>query len=142
MVNSDKYGFPRGKPKLRQKSFYGFQTGDIIRADIPKGKYTGIHTGRISVRSRGSFKLKTSTQTFDVNHKYCKHLQKSDGYNYSFGELVKQKIKAGKQIVNELITPNQLSLFDVSNFAVEVEKTKTKRTRKFKGGEGEQLSLF
>ncbi len=141
MVNSDKYGFPRGKPKLRQKSFYGFQTGDILKANVPKGKYAGIHTGRISVRSRGSFQLKTSTQTFDVNHKYCHHLHKYNGYSYSFGELIKQKIKVTKQI-NELIIPTQLSLFDVGNFSVEVKKTKTKRTRRFKGNDGEQLSLF
>ncbi|NEP80518.1 MAG: hypothetical protein F6K39_21510 [Okeania sp. SIO3B3] len=93
MVNSDKYGFLRGQPKLRQKSFYSFMTGDIVKADIPKGKYAGTHTGRIATRRTGSFKLKTSTQTFDVNHKYCRHIHKSDGFSYSFGELVKYKVK-------------------------------------------------
>ena len=89
MVNSDKYGFPRGKPKLRQKSVFGFQTGDMLKTVIPKGKYSGTHTGRIAVRKKGNFKLKTSTQTFDVNYKYCRHVHKSDGFSYSFGELVK-----------------------------------------------------
>ncbi len=57
MVNSDKYGFPRGQPKLRQKVHFGFQTGDIVKADIPQGKYLGTHTGRIAVRKTGNFKL-------------------------------------------------------------------------------------
>lgn len=87
MVASDKFGFPRGVPKLRQKSFFGFQTGDIVKAVVSKGKYAGTHTGRIAVRKKGNFKLKTSTQTFDVNHKYCRYLHKSDGFDYGFGEL-------------------------------------------------------
>ncbi|MGB3512813.1 MAG: RNA-guided endonuclease IscB [Microcoleaceae cyanobacterium] len=147
MVNSDKYGFPRGQPKLRQKSFYSFMTGDIVKADIPQGKYAGTHTGRIATRRTGSFKLKTSTQTFDVNHKYCRHIHKSDGFSYSFGELVKQKVKVVKQSTNQLITPTQLNLFDTTEFSVvganghsPLHKTKSKRTRKFKGTDGEQLS--
>ncbi len=83
-----------------------------------------------------------STQTFDVNHKYCRHVYKSDGFSYSFGELVKQKVKVVKQLTNQLITPTQLNLFDTTEFSVEVNKTKSKRTRKFKGTDGEQLSLF
>ncbi|MDY7007193.1 MAG: RNA-guided endonuclease IscB [Cyanobacteriota bacterium] len=148
MVNSDKYGFPRGKPKLRQKVHFGFQTGDIVKADIPKGKYIGTHTGRIAVRKTGNFKLKTSTQTFDVNHKYCRYVHKSDGFSYGFGELVKQKVKIIKQ-TNQPINPTQLNLFDTTEFSVvggdghsSLHKTKSKRTRKFKGTDGEQLSLF
>ena len=40
-----------------QKSFMGFQTGDIVRAKIPQRKYEGIHTGRIAIRFRPSFRL-------------------------------------------------------------------------------------
>ena len=142
MVNSDKYGFPRGTPKLRQKSFFGFQTGDMVKAVIPKGKYAGTHTGRIAVRKKGNFKLKTSTKTFDVNHKYCQHNHKSDGFSYGFGELVNQKVKVVKPIINQLINPTQLNLFDTTQFSTQANQTKTKRTRKSKGTEGEQLSLF
>jgi hypothetical protein len=35
MVNSDKYGIRRGAPKLRQKSCFGFQTGDMVKAVVP-----------------------------------------------------------------------------------------------------------
>ena len=142
MANSDKYGFPRGTPKLRQKSFFGFQTGDMVKAVVPKGKYTGTHTGRIAVRKKGNFKIKTSIKTFDVNHKYCKHTHKSDGFAYSFGELVKQKVKAVKPLTNQLINPTQLNLFDTSEFSAQINQAKTKRTRKSKGTDGEQLNLF
>ncbi|MGB3514274.1 MAG: RNA-guided endonuclease IscB, partial [Microcoleaceae cyanobacterium] len=141
MVNSDKYGFPRGEPKLKQKSFFGFQTGDMVKAVVPKGKYTGTHTGRIAVRKKGNFKIKTSSQTFDVNHKYCQHLHKSDSFAYSFGELVKQKLKVFKPIINQPITPTQLNLFDITEFSTQTIQTKAKRTRKIKGTEGEQLSF-
>lgn len=43
MVKPDKFGFPRTSPKLRQKIFYGFMTGDIVKAVVTKGKNTGAH---------------------------------------------------------------------------------------------------
>jgi hypothetical protein len=89
MSNVDKYGFTYGTPKLRQKIFYGFQTGDIVKADVLKGKYKGIHTGRIAVRSRKSFKFTCLKRkmVFDVNPDYCKVIQRSDGYNYNLKKL-------------------------------------------------------
>ncbi len=51
---TDKSGFPtRHAP--RAKVFRGFQTGDIVRADIPNGKHRGTHVGRITIRHRPSF---------------------------------------------------------------------------------------
>src|SRR5690606_19179952 len=39
---TDRHGFPiRHAP--RRKYFMGFKTGDVVRADIPKGKYKGKH---------------------------------------------------------------------------------------------------
>jgi len=76
---TDKYGFPiKHAPKA--KSFMGFQTGDIVKAAIPKGKYEGTHSGRIAIRFRPSFKL----NGFDVNPKYLRISQKADGYAYEF----------------------------------------------------------
>ena len=50
----DRYGFPRAvAPKA--KSFQGFQTGDIVKATIPQGKFAGNYTGRIAIRFRPSF---------------------------------------------------------------------------------------
>lgn len=76
---TDKYGFPiRHAPK--QKKFMGFQTGDIVEANVPRGKYAGHHTGRIAIRHRPSFRL----NGFDVHPKYLKLVHRADGYVYSF----------------------------------------------------------
>ncbi len=75
---TDKYGFPRVH-RTRNTSFMGFETGDIVQADIPKGKFAGRHVGRLSaVRQRPSFTL----NGFDVHPKYLKRIYRSDGFNY------------------------------------------------------------
>ena len=77
MCRPDKYGFPRTKAK-QGRVHYGFQTGDIVLATIPEGKYTGVHIGRVAVRNRPSFRL----NDFDVHPKYLKVLHHADGYSY------------------------------------------------------------
>ncbi len=77
MCGTDKYGFPI-RHRTRLKTFMGFQTGDFVEADIPSGKYAGIHVGRISIRQRPSFKL----NSFDVHPKYLKVIHRQDGYDY------------------------------------------------------------
>lgn len=77
----DKYGFPKAHaPKA--KYFQGFQTGDMIRADIPSGKFAGSYTGRIAIRFRPSFVLQLLNRKFDVHPKYLKTIHRSDGYEY------------------------------------------------------------
>ena len=83
-VNPNKFGFPRSH-KSQEKVFFGFKTGDIVKALITKGKYAGNYIGRIAVRKTGNFKINVAgVKPFDVNHKYCKTVHKSDGYQYSF----------------------------------------------------------
>jgi 5-methylcytosine-specific restriction endonuclease McrA len=85
--NNDKYGFPKGSPK-QGKVFYGFQTGDIVRAVVPNGKYAGTYIGRIAARMTGNFKFYRKNGTrFDVSYKYCKAVHRMDGYSYQRGEL-------------------------------------------------------
>ncbi len=79
MCRVNKYGFPRTKPK-QCKRVHGFQTGDIVRAVVPKGKYAGVHFGRVAVRTRGNFRV----NKIDMNWKYCQLIQGADGYEYSF----------------------------------------------------------
>lgn len=79
MCQTDPFGFPKHH-RQGNKHFLGFQTGDMVYADIPRGKYTGEHVGRITIRSRPSFIL----NGFDVHPKYCRILQKGDGYGYRF----------------------------------------------------------
>jgi hypothetical protein len=78
---TDPYGFPiRHAP--RAKKFLGFQTGDMVEANVPKGKYAGRHIGRIAIRYRPSFKL----NGFDVHPKYLRMVYRADGYEYDFGK--------------------------------------------------------
>jgi len=64
---------------------YGYRTGDIAKATVPTGKYKGITTGRVAIRSSGSFTIGDT-----VTH--YRHLEKlfcSDGYQYQTTQLAK-----------------------------------------------------
>jgi len=77
----NKYGFPIAHAPSA-KSYVGFQTGDIVKAVIPKGKYKGIHTGRVAIRYRPSFSL----NGFDAHPRYLSIIHRADGYSYSFAK--------------------------------------------------------
>ncbi|WP_327257831.1 hypothetical protein [Streptomyces sp. NBC_01244] len=79
----DKHGFPRLRMP-RHKQFFGYATGDLARAVVPTGKNAGTHTGRIAVRSTGSFNITTAHGIVQgVRHKRFRLLQRADGYAYS-----------------------------------------------------------
>ncbi|SRR6266487_1527812 len=79
----DRYGFPRGF-LMREKRIQGFQTGDLIRAVVPDHlKTRGSHTGRVSVRVTGSFRV---GKVDGINAKYCRRIQRADGYDYALLE--------------------------------------------------------
>ncbi len=85
--HNDKYGFPKGSPK-QGKVFHGFQTGDMVKAVVPHGKYAGTYVGRIAARMAGNFKFYRKNGTrFDVSYKYCKAVHQMGGYSYQRGEL-------------------------------------------------------
>lgn len=79
MCGTDKYGFPI-RHRQCQKRHFGYQTGDLVRANILAGKYAGRHVGRVVVRSRPSFKL----NSFDVHPKNLFLIQRADGYAYDY----------------------------------------------------------
>lgn len=82
MCRVDKFGFPRTSAK-ENKIVRGFQTGDIVKAVVPKGKKQGKYFGKVAVRSTGSFNITTNTQTVQgIGYKNCTLVQKSDGYSY------------------------------------------------------------
>ena len=95
MCKTDKYGFRRKKkdgtfasPKT-VKRIHGFQTGDMVKATVPKGKYQGTHFGRLAgVRASGSFDIRTKSGMVSSNYKYCQVIQHADGYNYTIGDAV------------------------------------------------------
>lgn len=78
----DKYGCVRGH-LTRSKSIHGFQTGDMVRAEVPKGKKAGSYTGRVAVRASGSFNIQTRQGLIQgVSHRHCTIVQRGDGYGY------------------------------------------------------------
>ena len=69
----------------RHKTHKGFMSGDIVRADVPRGKHKGHYTGRITIRHTGSFGLTDQTgKRHDINCKYMSVIQKADGYAYHY----------------------------------------------------------
>lgn len=82
MCRTDKFGFPsRYVPRF--KFVKGFQTGDIVKAIVTSGKKIGTYTGRLAVRSSGSFNISTTIGLIQgISHKYCQQIHKKDGYAY------------------------------------------------------------
>ena len=79
----DKYGFPRTSAK-KQKRMQGFQTGDLVKAIVQKGKKTGSYIGRVSIRSTGNFNIRVGDQTTQgISVKHCRLIQRTDGYTYN-----------------------------------------------------------
>lgn len=79
----DAFGFPRGY-LTREKRIQGFQTGDMVSADVPKGKKMGFHVGRVAVRATGSFNIHTGQGVMQgISHRCCQIIQRADGYGYS-----------------------------------------------------------
>ena len=75
----DRFGFPRGYC-LRTKFVHGFQTGDLVRAAVPKGKHAGVHYGRVAVRATGFFNVGARQ---GINHQHCILVQRGYGYQFS-----------------------------------------------------------
>ena len=89
MCNPDKYGFPRGHRQNR-KLYFGFQTGDKVKANILKGKYAGLWKGRVAVRASGFFDLKDDNNARicqGISYKHCRLVQRASGWQY-----IKQKV--------------------------------------------------
>ena len=79
---TDTYGFPVAH-RARRKRFFGFQTGDLVQAVVPKGKYQGIWISRVVVKASGWFDLVIRGKKASVHTKYCTRLWCSDGYTYT-----------------------------------------------------------
>ncbi|MFB2978794.1 RNA-guided endonuclease IscB [Microseira sp. BLCC-F43] len=88
MCQPNKYGFPI-KHKTRCKEFFGFETGDMVQATLPTGKFAGTHVGRLIVRASGVFEMICATgKVSPVRYKYCRTIHRNDGYMYKFSAIV------------------------------------------------------
>jgi 5-methylcytosine-specific restriction endonuclease McrA len=91
MCGTDKYGFPR-RHRQRHKHYFGFQTGDIVRATVRKGKYAGVHTGRVLLRATGFFDIQTQRGRIQgISYSCCTILHRVDGYSYRPGKSSKKR---------------------------------------------------
>ena len=81
-------GFPRVGPKAGVR-FFGYQTGDVVRAEIPKGKNVGVHMVRLSVSVDGSFLMKPrSGEAFKSSYKYITRLvDRCGSFEYEFNTV-------------------------------------------------------
>jgi len=78
MCRTDRYGMPT-RHVARQKRWFGFRTGDLVKAVVPGGNYAGTHVGRVTIRSRPSFRL----NGIDVHPRTLTLIQRTDGYAYA-----------------------------------------------------------
>lgn len=82
-TNVNASGFPRGY-LARKKQHFGFQTGDMVKAVVTRGKKIGTYFGKVLCRKTGSFDIKTKAgRVQGINYKYLKLIQHSDGYSYN-----------------------------------------------------------
>ncbi len=84
MCGTNKHGFPI-RHRSRVQIHKGFQTGDIIKAVVTKGKRIGSYVGRVLCRATGSFDISTKNERLEgISYKYCKAIHLHDGYAYCF----------------------------------------------------------
>jgi hypothetical protein len=83
MCGTNKYGFPI-RHRRRQKTHFGFETGDQVQACVPTGKKAGVYSGRVLCRATGSFDIQTANgRVAGLSHKHFTHQQRKDGYAYA-----------------------------------------------------------
>ncbi len=84
ICRTDKFGFPK-RHCSRIKIHKGFQTGDIAKAIVTKGKKIGTYVGRVATRATGYFNISTNNGLVQgISHRYCQAIHRKDGYSYQF----------------------------------------------------------
>jgi 5-methylcytosine-specific restriction endonuclease McrA len=82
MCRTDTHGFPV-QHRARQKRYGGMQTGDLVKAVVPSGKYQGTWISRVVVKASGWFDLIIRGKKASVHQKHCRRLFAADGYTYT-----------------------------------------------------------
>ena len=97
MCNTDKYGFPKGYRQAK-KHHFGFQTGDLVVANVPKGKYEGAWSGQVAVRASGDFDIKTDGKRIvqGVSHRHFRVLQRADGWQYEIKKANEERASSSR----------------------------------------------
>ena len=95
VTNVAAYGFPRGK--VKGIPVHPFRTGDVVRAQIPKGKYAGTYVGRVSETETAKPSAGLKSKSGDRVRCHTKHLTKLfnvDGYDYGFLKVPAARVLA------------------------------------------------
>ena len=109
MCRVDMHGFPRTSAKA-EKRVMGFATGDIVRANVIKGKKRGFYFGRVAIRSSGNFNIRIAPKKTveGIHYRYCQVIHRADGYNWGLqagrASLYKSESFAIR-LENEVSTP-------------------------------------
>ena len=77
MCCTDKHGQPIAH-RTHARNYQGWQTGDMARAVVPKGKHKGTFVGRVTIRQRPHFTIDKK----DVSYHHLTRLHRKDGYSY------------------------------------------------------------
>ncbi|GAB1538696.1 hypothetical protein NUACC21_13600 [Scytonema sp. NUACC21] len=84
MCGTDRYGFPT-RHRERKQVYFGFKTGDIVKAVVTTGKKAGKYVGRVLCRKTGSFDIATkSGRIAGISYRFCSPIHQKDGYSYAF----------------------------------------------------------
>uniref|UniRef100_A0A0C1NM20 HNH endonuclease n=1 Tax=Tolypothrix bouteillei VB521301 TaxID=1479485 RepID=A0A0C1NM20_9CYAN len=78
---TNKFGYPQKHRPLRP--ILGFCTGDIVRADVPKGKYKGTFTARVCPMSHGYGEFVIDKKRRSIKLNYLTPVHRKDGYDYA-----------------------------------------------------------
>jgi len=80
LTRHDKYGFPAGKTRSREKLKHGFMTGDIVK--ITGGKHKGV-IGRLTARVGGADvrnEQRKGKESYGATYKNLKLIQRNNGW--------------------------------------------------------------
>ncbi len=78
---TDKFGYPQKHRPLGP--LLGFCTGDIVRANVPKGKYKGTFTARVCPMSHGYGEFVIDKKRRSIKLDYLTSIHRKDGYEYA-----------------------------------------------------------
>jgi len=78
---TDKFGYPQKHRPLRP--ILGFCTGDIVRANVPKGKYKGTFTAGVCPMSHGYGEFVIDKKRRSIKLDYLTSIHRKDGYEYA-----------------------------------------------------------
>jgi len=83
VCRTDKFGFP-SRHKSGTNIHFGFQSGDIVKAIVTKGKKIGVYVGKVACRATGSFNISTPKGLVQgISHRLCRLIHHKDGYAYT-----------------------------------------------------------